>query len=299
MLLRLTLVCCALAALTGCGPAVPPADGRLRLGAAFYPMQYLADRVGGARVTVTNLTMPGAEPHDLELTPRQVAAVSVDDLVLYLRGFQPAVDAAVDAEAANTSLDLASVPGPQRGRTDEGFVIPAGTTADPHVWLEPLRFAGLGDAVADRLVQIDPEGAELYRSNAAGLRADLTTLDAEFRQGLADCTRVELVTSHDAFGYLARTYGLRQVAITGLTPDAEASSGRLAEIAQQVRADGVTTIFFEELVSPRVAQSLAREVGARAVELSPLEGPPRSGDYLSQMRLNLRTLQEALGCTTS
>jgi zinc transport system substrate-binding protein len=278
--------------------------GRLQVAAGFYPYEFLAQRVGGQDVAVTNLTEPGGEPHDLELTPRQVGALASTDLVVFSAGFQPAVDEAVEQQAGDRAFDVLSAvelrdadegghEGGHEGEEHEG----EGEAADPHVWLDPQRLSTIGTALADRLVELDPDGAAGYRARAQELRTELTALDDELRAGLETCERRQIVTSHDAFGYLADAYGLEQVAVAGLSPEDEASTQRLAEVASQAERDGVTTIFFEELVSPRVAESLAREVGATATVLTPLEGAPETGDYVSAMRENLATLRTALGCT--
>jgi zinc transport system substrate-binding protein len=288
--------------LAACGddaPATGPAgEERLSVAAAFYPLELLAQRVGGDAVEVKGLARGGAEPHDLELTPQQVAEVSEADLVVYLQGFQPAVDDAVEQQAADRALDVAGV-----APLEQGFVPLEGGElhedekgADPHVWLDPERYAALGTAVGERLAEVDPDGAAGYRERAAALRAELLALDAEMAKGLTGCARKDLVTSHNAFGYLARAYGLQQVAITGLTPEDEPTPRRLAEVTRLARERGVTTVFFEELVSPKVAQALAREIGAKAEVLDPLETAPETGDYLSAMRTNLATLRTALGC---
>lgn len=281
------------------GPA--GAEGPLEVAAAFYPLEFLAQRLGGDAVTVENLTAPGAEPHDLELTPQQVARLGQGDLVVYLAGFQPAVDEAVEQQATETAFDVSEVTPLAAGYIpiEEGVQEPDEEGADPHVWLDPMRYADIADAVAARMVELAPDLAEDVNGRAADLRTELEALDGEFRTGLADCERDQIVTSHNAFGYLASAYGLEQVSITGLTPEEEPSPGRLAEVATYAKENGVTTIFFEELVSPAVAQSLAAEVGAEAAPLSPLEGPPESGDYFTQMRDNLTALRTALGCSTT
>jgi zinc transport system substrate-binding protein len=288
------------------GAASASDDGSLAVAAGFYPYAFLAERVGGEDVDVTNLTQPGGEPHDLELTPQQVGALSETDLVVYSRGFQPAVDEAVEQQAADRAFDVLSAVelrtteegghGHEGEDAEEQHAEEAPAGADPHVWLDPQRLASIGTALADRLAELDPEGAEGYRSRAQELRTELRALHDEMRAGLETCERRQIVTSHDAFGYLADAYGLEQVAVAGLSPEDEASPQRLAEVAAQAEEDGVTTIFFEELVSPKVAESLAREVGATATVLSPLEGAPETGDYLTAMRENLATLRTALGC---
>jgi zinc transport system substrate-binding protein len=263
--------------------------------ASFYPLAEAAERVGGDLVTVTNLTPPGVEPHDLELTPDDVEAINTADVVVYLGGgFQPAVEEAV-AEAEGVTVDAAeavdTVPAPPE-EAEEGLSI------DPHVWLDPVRYAAIVDAVAGGLDEAAPDDAETFDANAAAFGDELDALDAEFREGLASCDRNEIVTNHAAFGYLAAAYGLEQIAISGLEPDAEPSPDRLAELATLVEQDGVTTIFTEELLPPDVAETLADETGAQTDVLYTLEGAPEGdGDYLSLMRENLGKLQTALGCS--
>ena len=285
----------------GACAADPPSDGRTSVVAAFYPLQFLAERIGGDRVSVTNLTKPGAEPHDLELQPKQVSAIERAGLVLYLAGFQPAVDDAVTQEAKDHALDVATVQPLSTaapGVEEEGSGKHANQGLDPHVWLDPVRFSAIADTVADRLAKLDPAHAADFRTRLAGLKDDLTKLDGEYRTGLANCARHEIVTSHAAFGYLAARYHLTQIPITGLSPDEEPGPQRLQEVADLAKEKGVTTIFFETLVSPKISEALAKEVGAKAEVLDPIEGlePGSSGTYLTVMGSNLATLRTALGC---
>lgn len=292
MVLRRAALVALTVALTGCGAAAGPlpvrADRPLRVVVGLYPYAWVAERVGGPEVQVTNLARPGAEPHDLELTAQQVGQVAQADLVVLTAGLQPAVDDAAGQEARGRVLDVLQVV-PVRRNPDDGLV-------DPHVWLDPVRLADVADAVAERLARAAPDRAAGMRERAATLRRELLGLDADLRAGLSSCTRRDLVTSHAAFGYFADRYGLRQVAITGLSPLAEPTASRLAEVAQIARASGATTVFFEQLVSPRLAEQLAREVGARAEVLDPLETAPQRGDYLTALRSDLGTLRPALGC---
>lgn len=281
------------------GCSRPVVDGRVRVVAAFYPLQFVAERVGGEQVAVHNLVRPGTEPHDVDLQPRQIAAIIDADLVLYLGGFQPAVDDVADQQPPRRSLDVANLtplvdsptvlarPGPD-----------ADSSKDPHIWLDPIRLDTVAIAVAQRLAAVDPAHAAEYRARANALGAELAALDRAYQEGLASCARREIVTSHAAFGYLAERYNLRQVAVTGLSPDEEASPAHLAQVASTARAHGATTIFFETLVSNRVAQTVAREIGARAAVLDPLEGlaPGSTGDYFTVMQQNLAVLRSALGC---
>ncbi|UAL31055.1 metal ABC transporter substrate-binding protein [Nocardioides rotundus] len=305
------------ALLTGCAvPSSAPVSGSGHgtVAAAFYPLAWASERVAGDRWTVDNLTSPGGEPHDLELSVNQTLRVSDADLVVYESGFQPAVDAAVDRTASGAVLDAARVvdlkafaeeDAHHRGHAGhdsegghEGHDHADHGELDPHFWLDPTRMADLGDAVAERLAELEPRHAATYRANAAALRADLERLDREYADGLADCRRNTVVVNHDAFGYLDR-YGLEIHPILGITPEAEPSAGTLADLRRVIAEDGVTTVFTETLASPKSAESLARDAGVRTAVLDPVEGLPSadsSEDYLSLMRANLAALEEANGC---
>jgi zinc transport system substrate-binding protein len=272
------------------------AGGKLDVVAGFYPFAYLAERIGGDHVAVTNLTRPGAEPHDLELTPSQVAAVANADLAIYEKSLQPAVDSAVEQNKPKAALDTTKVvPLEHHGDLGEGDP----HAADPHVWLDPVDYARIADAVAEALEKADPGHAADYQANVAALDAQLTDLDLAFKKGLASCARKDIVTSHAAFGYLAERYGLTQVPIAGLSPDDEPSAAHLGKIEDLIKTEGVTTVFFETLASPKTAQSLARDTGTKAAVLDPIEGvsDPTRHDYLSVMRDDLAALRTALGCS--
>jgi zinc transport system substrate-binding protein len=296
---------------TACGDdaagSAPAAAGKLTVVTAFYPLQFISERIGGDATSVSNLTKPGAEPHDLELNPRQVGEISDAGLVVYLSGFQPAVDEAVKQQAGDRAFDAAAVAplldAAAGAHAHEGEAEPAEAEEeaggkDPHVWLDPTRLAAIGDQLAARLGKADAARAADYTSRAAALRAELEKLDGEYTAKLATCQRREIVTSHSAFNYLAQRYKLEQVGITGLSPEAEPSPQRLAAVAEEAKEHGATTIFFETLVSPKIAETIAQEVGARTAVLDPLEGlTGGGGDYLSVMRTNLTALTAALGCS--
>ncbi|WP_433478095.1 metal ABC transporter substrate-binding protein [Spirillospora sp. CA-142024] len=294
------------AGLTGCADAdadVPP--GKAAVVASFYPMAWLAGKVGGGDVFVRTLTRPGTEPHDLELTARQVAQVADADFAVYVKGVQPAVDDAVRGHAKARSLDAASLVRtlPPPGETDDeeahDGIRHREASYDPHIWLDPSRMATVATALGDRLAAADPGHASGYRERARSTAEALTRLDREFRDGLESCARREIVTAHAAFGYLADRYGLRQIPVAGVDPSGEPSPKRLAGLTRLVSATGATTIFTETLVSPKAAESLAREAGVRTAVLDPAEGvgDGASGDYMTIMRRNLGTLRPALECT--
>src|SRR5829696_3262965 len=253
----------------GCGndDTASPSHGPTVL-ASFYPLAYVAERVAAPDGIVENLTQPGVEPHDLELTGQQVGSIADADLVLYLHGFQPAVDEAVEQNAHDHSLDVAEtvdlLPAAEEESHEDEDGDHGDVESDPHVWLDPDNLAAISQAV-----------------------------DEEFDTGLAQCERRVFVTSHEAFGYLADRYDLEQVGISGLSPDAEPSPARLAEVQEVVRAEGVTTIFYETLVSPKVAETMAEDLDLATAVLDPIEGlsdDTAEEDYLTQMRANLDAL---------
>jgi zinc transport system substrate-binding protein len=286
------LVCVVLLGLScgGSGPSEASGGDGPRVVAAVYPLAFASARVGGDSVRVDSLTPAGVEPHDLELTSGQVRDIAEADLVVYLgQGFQPSVEDAVAGLEASRRFDAL-----------QGKELLPGTEPDeerdPHVWLDPTILATIADEIAARLSALDPDGANDYEANASELRDELTELDRDYERSLSDCRSTELVTSHTAFGYLAARYGLRQVGIAGIDPEGEPSAGRLAEVARFVEEHDVKTIFFEELAPPDLAETLARETGAEADMLSPLETAPDQGDYLDVMHTNLDKLRRALDC---
>jgi zinc transport system substrate-binding protein len=291
ILMRMMACLALLVALTGCGASADDDTGKVRVTTGFYPLAYVAERVGGDLVEVENLTLPGGEPHDLELTVQQTVAIAEADVVVYERGFQPAVDAGVEQGSQGATLDAADIVDlqPAADRPDE---------ADPHFWHDPLRLAELADALATELGRADPGQRATYRANAEDLAADLTALDRDFTAGLARCERDTIVTAHDAFGYLTK-YGLEVEPITGLSPDAEPTPADLARLQDLIREQGITTVFSERLVSPKLADTLAGDLGIRSAVLDPIEGLSDASadeDYVSLMRANLTALEQANGC---
>jgi zinc transport system substrate-binding protein len=296
---RIILVLIAgLICVTACGGDSGSSEGETEVVAAFYPLAWAAEQVGRDEVSVRNLTPPGTEPHDIELTPRDVERIRSADVVLYLgAGFQPAVKDAVEG-ADGSVVDLLEglhlLEAAEGHEEEEGHAEESGEESerDPHVWLDPVLFGRVAERVGDAFGQA---------AAAEELKTKLAELDAEFERGLADCRRRHVVTSHTAFGYLTRRYGLEQVPITGISPEAEPTPRELEEVVEHVRESKATTIYFETLVSPRLAETVARETGAKTAVLDPLEGLAdddldRGADYLSVMRENLASLRRGLEC---
>lgn len=272
--------------LSACGSAGEKDGGRktkTRVVTAFYPLEFVTGAVAGNKADVSNLTPAGVEPHNLELTSGQVRQVLGADLLVFLgEGFQPALEE-VAKDAEGRVLNLASVAQPP-------------ILNDPHVWLDPVFMVGMTTAVAQALGEVDERNAASYQRNAKALVEELKMLDNSFQAGLTRCVRREFVTSHSAFGYMAQRFNLEQVGISGIDPEQEPSAKRLAEVSALVKKRGVTTIFFERLLPPDLAETVAKETGARTATLDPIESPPASGDYLRAMRTNLEALRAALSC---
>ena len=295
------------AAASGAGPTAAP-SGALTVSTSFYPIQYLAQAIGGEHVAVTSVTPTNVEPHDFELSPKDVTALSASSLVLYVSGFQPSLDDALAQVSGPAVVDLAgSVDLVHHDGVEEEHEEGATEAAhdhdhdpaaalDPHFWLDPVRMQAAAKAVEAALAQADPAHADDYAANLDTLNATLTDLNTSYSTGLGHCERTTFVTSHAAFGYLADRYSLTQASISGVDPESEPSPAELAEVKKIVESTGTTTIFTEELVSPETAQAVAAETGAQTRVLSPIESAPESGDYAGVMRTNLEELRTALSC---
>jgi zinc transport system substrate-binding protein len=271
--------------LAGCGGSTDAAGSRVRIVTSFYPLQYVAQRIAGHHASVANLTHPGQEPHDIELTVHQTAELADADVVVYEKGFQAAVDQAVEQSGADHVVDAAHS---------------AGLTGDdPHFWQDPTRLSTVAGAVEAELATVDAAHAADYRTNLDRLQSDLAGLDRDYRRGLAHCAITTVVVSHDAFGYLGRRYGLEVVGINGLSPDAEPSPAHIRALHDLISSKGITTVFSEALASRKFADSLATDLGIRTAVLDPIEGlsdATADQDYLSLMRANLRALEKADTC---
>lgn len=306
----IALCAAGLVGLTGCSadPATEAASGQVALPvvASFYPLEWVAQRLGGNQVSVTGLTPIGAEPHDLVLGPRARQAMDKAAVVLYLgSSFQPDVERTVAQLPADVEkVDLLTSPRVHllAAPSDLGKESLDGGK-DPHVWLDPVRVSLMAERAADAIIAKRPDLAGAIRSRLGVLKADLATLDKELTTELTTCRRRTIVTSHAAFGYLADRYHLEQIAIAGISPDTEPDPGALRKVADSARQAGVTTVFFEEALPPHLAKTVAGEIGARTDLLGALEFDPAAAvgpgeDYLSVMRRNGKALSRGLGCTT-
>ncbi|MEU5661481.1 metal ABC transporter substrate-binding protein [Streptomyces longwoodensis] len=299
------------ATLTACGGDTAAAGNtdKFDVVASFYPMAFLAERIGGDHAHVTSLTQPGQEPHDLEISAKQTARLQDSDAVLYLKNLQPSVDDAVAQSGVRTKIDAASLTSLEKHGNEvgghaaehdepEGSDDGESSGLDPHIWLDPVRYAQVAEGVGAAFAKADPGHAADYRKNTADLVRELDALNTEFTTGLATAPTKVFLTTHAAFGYLAERYGLTEEAINGLDPESEPSAARVKELEKLAKADGVTTVFYETLVSDKTAKTVAKDAGLRTDVLDPIEGitkKSRGQDYLQVMRANLTALKTALG----
>ncbi len=291
--------------------------------ASFYPMAFLAEQIGGDHVNVTSLTEPGQEPHDLEISAKQTAQLQESDAVLYVKELQPAVDEAVAQSEVKTKIDAAALTKledhgdledshehegeeghseePAEEHSEEHSEEPAEEeehTLDPHIWLDPVKYAEVAEGVAKAFEKADPDNAADYKKNAEALVKKLDDLNTQFTDGLKNTRTKVFFTNHAAFGYLAERYGLTMEAISGLDPESEPSPARIKELQEEAKADGVTTVFYETLVSDKTAKTLADDAGLKTDVLDPIEGiteKSRGDDYFAVQEANLKALQTALG----
>lgn len=297
-----------LTTLTACGgdSAAAGNTDKFDVVASFYPMAFLAERIGGKYVNVTSLTEPGQEPHDLEISAQQTARLQESDAVLYLKGLQPSVDDAVAQSELKTKIDAAALTSMEKhgnevgghaaehdGHEDEEL-----SGKDPHIWLDPVKYAEVAKGVGAAFEKADPDHASTYKTNTEALVEKLGALDDQFVNGLRNTRTKVFITTHAAFGYLAERYGLTEEAISGLDPESEPSAARVKDLEKMAKADGVTTVFYETLVSDKTAKTIAADANLKTDVLDPIEGiteKSRGNDYFSVQEANLKALQTALG----
>lgn len=276
---------------------------------AFYPYEFAAQKILGQAGSVTNLTSPGGEPHDLELTPKQIAAIGDADLVIYQSGFQAAVDEAIKQNAPKHVLDISKLvtfrdappSGDQPASADGGENHEEEDFGglDPHIWLDFDNMIKAADAITTQLSDIKPDQKAEFESRNKALKNDLTKLDADFKTGLATCKIDTIVVNHEAFGYLAARYNMNQVGIAGLDPEIEPSPARIAAVQEAAKKHKVTTIFYEANVSPKVASTMAHDLNLKTAVLDPLEtlsDKSKGKDYIEVMHSDLETLRAANQC---
>lgn len=271
-------------------------DKNLQVSASFYPLYFFSSQIGGVRADVHNITPAGSEPHDYDPTTRDIADIEKGNM-LVLNGGVEAWGNKIKNNLTGTNVKVVVA--------GEGLLSKQlrseGMAKDPHVWLDPELAKKEAGKITQGYIAIDPSNANFYKENQTVLDRKLDQLDSEYKAGLVNCQNRDIITSHAAFAYLAQRYGLRQIAISGLSPDEEPSGQKLAEVADFAKKNNVKYIFFESLVSPKLSETIANEIGAKTLVLDPIEGISddnirRGENYFTIMRANLKNLQEALVC---
>ncbi|MFG2497086.1 metal ABC transporter substrate-binding protein [Streptomyces sp. NPDC048441] len=302
----------ALSACSSSDAADKNGDGKLNVTASFYPMQYLAQEIGGDHVSVDTLTKPGVEPHDLELSPKQTASLGEADFILYLKGIQPAVDDAIGQSGVKNTVDAAGLTklekhgtevghdhgSEEHGGEEEEHAGEGEAGADPHIWLDPVKYAEVAEGVGKAMEKADPDHAAAYKKNTEALVKKLDGLNTKFEDGLKDTKTKTFITTHSAFGYLAERYGLDQEGISGIDPESDPSPAHIKDLQDTAEKDKVSTVFFETLASDKTAKTLADDTGLKTDVLDPLEGitdKSKGDNYVEVMQSNLAALQKALG----
>lgn len=271
---------------------------KLHIVTSFYPMAFFAQQITGDKADITNVTPAGAEPHDYEPSTQDIAKMEQANLIILNGNVEPWGDK-VKANLKNSSVRIITA---GEGLATRTLTENGTTTADPHVWLDPVLATQEVQKISDTIISIDSNNSEFYKANTAVVLQKLHQLDTAYKTGLSSCQNKDIITSHAAFGYLAQQYGLNQLAIAGLSPDEEPSAQTLITISNFVHDHNVKYIFFESLVSPKLSQTIANEMHAQTLELNPLEGltaneVQQGKDYFSVMQSNLHNLQLALACT--
>ncbi|WP_101698060.1 metal ABC transporter substrate-binding protein [Clostridium minihomine] len=288
------------------GTASEAAGQKLNVYTSFYTMYDFAGKIGGDKITVTNLVPPGTEPHDWEPTPNDIVGLEKADVFVYNgAGMEHWVDGVLnslqnkDLVTVEASHGISLLEGHSHDEDEaEHEEEEEAHSTDPHVWLSPVNAKKEMESIKSALVQADPDNKDYYEANYAKYAEEADKLDQEWKDMTASLKNKDLIVAHQAFGYLCQTYGLNQVAIEGLSPDSEPDAARMAEIIEFAKERKINTIFFEELVNPKVAETIAKATGAKTAVLSPIEGlseeSQNAGDeYFSIMRKNLQAVKDA------
>lgn len=276
---------------------------KLQIVTTFYPMYYFTKEVAGSSANVELLIPNGAEPHDWEPTAKDMAKIQDADVFIYnsqyfelwtekvLKSINDSNLKVVEAASGIKLMDaLESEDEEEHGHSEHT------SSKDPHVWLSPVLAQLEVNTIAKALEQADPKNKDQFQKNAEALNAELADLDHLYKETIDKAKKKEFVTQHAAFGYLAKQYGLTQIPIAGLSPDVEPTLGKLAELTELTKKKKVKIIYFEEMTSSKVAETLAKEIGAKTEVLNPLEGLTKKEqeqglDYLDVMKNNLESLK--------
>lgn len=267
----------------------PQQDNKLQVAASFYPLYDFAKQIGGDKISVQNLTPAGTEPHDYEPSPKTLITAERAKVFIYNGGrLEPWTDKFLQ-DYNQTAV-----------KSSNGITLREG--GDPHFWLDPVLAQKIVNNIRDGLIKADPSNKDYYAARAKNYNTQLVKLDAAFSKGLAQCQQHTVISSHEAFGYVAAQYGFHVESIAGLSPEEEPSISRLADLSKLVKDQGLKYVFFESLVSPRLADTIAQETGAKTLVFDPIEGlneteQKQGKNYISIQYENLNNLRKALACS--
>jgi zinc transport system substrate-binding protein len=298
ILLGVLIIIVAAVLLFSFGSVKKSNNGKLQVTASFYPMYFFASQIGGDKADVINITPASAEPHDYEPTTQQIVKINQSNMLVLNGGIMEAWGSKIKDQLSGSNVLVVTT---GEGLINKDLNENGQKILDPHVYMDPILAKKQVTAIEKGFEKIDPKDASYFQANARKLEGELDQLNAEFKQGLSNCKQKDFITSHAAFGYLAAQCGINQVSISGVSPDEEPSSQKLAEITQLVKQKDIKIIFFESLVSPKLSDTIANETGVKTMVLDPIEGITSDGikagqNYLTIMRQNLNNLQIALQC---
>lgn len=289
--------------MTGCtGSTAKKNNGKLKVMASFYTMYDFAKKIGGDKVEVINMVPAGTEPHDWEPSTKDLIEMEKSDVFIYNgTGMEQWVDDVLESLDTEELTTVEASKGIKLLKDSDAHEHDHEHSSenDPHVWLDPQNAKYEMNKIKKALIKADPKNKDYYESNYQKEAKKCDELDQLYQEELAKVSRRELVVAHEAFGYLCKAYNLTQMGIEGLSADDEPDPKQMSEVINFAKKHKVKTIFFEELVSPKVAKTIAKETGASAKMLNPLEGLSnkkiKAGeDYFSVMRQNLSAIKEAL-----
>jgi len=269
-----------------------------------YALTFIAERIGGDRISLTQLVKPGVEAHDFEPAPSDVRAISESDLFIYNHpafeswALNAAAAASGDNENSTVAVWTVNLEGEGEGHGGQEH---ERSTLDAHVWLNPLKAQEQADRILSALTEVDPDGSQIFTRNADALDIELRALDELIAAQLTNCDLYDVVVSHLAFGHMAERYGFNQIGLAGLSPEFESGPSQIATVIEKIDELGINHILQEPIVSVRLAETVSAETGAQLLVLHPLE--VRTGDEASQdlsyidiMKKNADALGTAMAC---
>ena len=285
-------------------PETPQTKKQLKVYTTIYPLYDFARNIGGERVSVINMVPPGIEPHEYEPSPKDIAAVERGGVFIYcgagMESWAQRVEKTLKERGVivvdgSKGIELLDIDG-EPVKPDHSITM----HSDPHIWLDPLRAVQIVENIKEGFCLADPQGKDYYETNASNHKEELINLHKEYQKALSSPPKRSFVTSHAAFGYLANRYGLKQIPLRGISPEAEPSPGRMAEVINKMREEKLDYVFIETTVSPKVSEIIASETGAKILVLNPLGNLTKDEiaagkNYFSAMRENLEALKTALG----